>query len=220
MTTLTHAKAYASNGAPTQRSDGGGIALRLDAQRVHERVNQDIQHFALLDPDIAWVADNLQARFDELSPEDTARVTALMWPSFKTDMMPDICPPHRPFPWGVFAALSPLPPFFCIGGGHGSVPNAFVTLRHGLVEGAALREMFEKEISSGSLTAENLLKTATEVREWEHSSDSSQTRDFDQARSEVDRLAGPERKLGAVAAGVALGAGAVALGVYLGSRPK
>lgn len=219
MTTLTHTKTYASNGTATQRNEGDGITLRLDAQRVHEQVHQDIQHFALLDPDIAWVADNLQGRFDELSPEDSARVTALMWPSFKADMMPDICPPHRPFPWGgIHAVLTP--PFFCIAGGRGSVPHAFVTLRHGLVEGAALREMFEKELSSGSLTADNLLKAASEVRNWELSSESSQTRDFDQARSEVERLAGPERKIGAVAAGVALGAGAVALGVYLGSRPK
>ncbi|MGW2393986.1 hypothetical protein ACWCYK_31510 [Streptomyces lydicamycinicus] len=195
---------------PTEQTQNGSVSLRLDAQQAFERLQSDIDLFAALDPNIAWIQEALHTRFSELPDEDAIRVTALAWPRIKAMMIPDLIPTPWPpasfpypggcgvWPWWIAALVD------------GSVPRTIIAIRHGLVEGEALRRRIEEDLA-GPLTADALRKTAKEIREWEYSSDSARTRSFDEARNEVERLvAGPEDKPWAVLAVGAL-AGAAAM---------
>lgn len=197
---------------------GGNIALRLDAQQAFARFVEDIEHFATFDPDIAWVQESLMARFRELPEEDVLRVTALLWPGLKSRMVPDICPPHWPWPWPPYLPGRSVFPWHNTSTG-GSVPRPLINLRHGLIEGQALRRTVETQLNSGALTADSLRKTAQQIREWERSSESARTREFDEAREEVRRITteGVERKLlvafasGFVAGAIVAGVGMIVL---------
>ncbi|MBL1101523.1 hypothetical protein [Streptomyces coffeae] len=193
---------------PVEQAQAGGIRLWLDSQEALERFQADIDHFAALDPNIAWVQEALMARFEELPEEDAIRVITPMWPQFKAMLMPDICPspgyPYHP-PVHHRMALQPsvLPWFGALA--DGSVPRSLVALRHGLVEGEALRRRVEADLE-GPLAADALRNTAKEIKEWEHTSGSAHTREFDVARDELERMVtGPERKWGLIAVAVVFG---------------
>ncbi|MGW2393987.1 hypothetical protein ACWCYK_31515 [Streptomyces lydicamycinicus] len=196
-----------------------GVSLQLDVQQAFGRLVEDINQFAVLDPDIAWVREAITERLGEIPEEDTVRFVTRVWPHLKALMIPDICPS----PWPPYhlphsqLTRSMLPWFGAVA--IGSVPRSFITIRHGLVEGETLRRRIEEDLA-GPLTADALRKTAKEIREWEYSSDSARTRSFDEARNEVERLAaGPEDKPAAVvAAAILAGAAAAFIGYEIGAH--
>ena len=219
-------------GAEQRPQAGEGIALRLDAQQAIERLREDIEHFAALDPNVAWVRDAVRTRCEEIPENDVTRVTTLAWPSLKAKLLPDVCPLPGPIPIPTipnFCLNIPKPdsspgstpprpkpwPWFCIQLDD-STPRPFLELRHGLVEGDVLRRLAESELSSGSLTADALRKTARAIADWEYASESAHTREFDRAHDEVKRLTlgGPERKAPSVVA-AAVFVGMIAGGAFV-----
>ncbi|WP_157840017.1 hypothetical protein [Streptomyces megasporus] len=196
-----------------------GVSLQLDAQQAFQRWLEDIEHFAALDPNIAWTKQILESRFQDISEDDTIRLAASMWPQFKAMLMPDLCPPW----WPGHPHYTIQEPSWQMGigvpigmPGEGSVPRTITTLRHGLVEGEMLRRRIEQDLN-GPLSLETLQNTAERIRQWEHSSDSTRTKAYDQAREEVERMTtGPERKVVAAFLGGMVLGGAIGLGlIYL-----
>ncbi|MBL1101522.1 hypothetical protein [Streptomyces coffeae] len=217
-----------------EQAKPGSVDVWLDPQEAFERFQADIDHFAALDPNIARVQEALKARFEEIPEEDAIRVMALAWPQVKAILSPVPSPRGFPTPpgfppWPLWPPWPPwppyppeppvIPPWYDVLT-DGSVPRSLVALRHGLVEGEALRRRVEADLE-GPLAADALRNTAKEIKEWEHTSNSARTREFDVARDELERMVtGPERKLVGVLVGLALGF-AVGYGIgYLVSHPQ
>ncbi|MFF9150457.1 hypothetical protein ACF1BN_37015 [Streptomyces sp. NPDC014861] len=191
------------------------VVLVLDVQKALETFLAEIDRFSEMDPDIAWVKQAVDERFAGLPEDDVLRVLAPLWPGFKSMLMPDLCPPgwpHRP-PYGPWTARAVAYPW-AVAEGESSLPPSIASLRHGLVEGARLRRLVESALD-GALSAEALRLTARQIKDWELSSASTRTRDFDEARDELARLVGgPERKWGPIALGFVVG---LAAGMVIGS---
>ncbi|MFF9150458.1 hypothetical protein ACF1BN_37020 [Streptomyces sp. NPDC014861] len=217
--------------AHSQASTPGGIGVLLDPQEAFAAFMVEFDTLADLDPDLGWVRQALTSRLEEIPEEDALRVTSLLWPGAKAILLP------HPFPWPPVwppAGFPPLPgyppwplwpswpppcpgPLPWLGPLAGGGERAALTaLRHGLVEGGALRRQFAADLE-GPLSVRALRDAARAVQDWQYASTSAQTRDFDQSWDELQRMtAGPERKPGAAAVGVLLVVAAVGVGFGVG----